>query len=256
MKVILKRIGRILIGFFVWALAIGIVHEFGISVHLPEKLNALLTLILPVGIAVLAAVKVKLPRKKETSKPVVVPSDELDDFAPITRSVTPDPVVRTMPDVSYAPSVRSQRRKKTKPSYPTRTYKVTGVSHYTDAFDNMAAENPDYDLDEQELIDSGLIGQRVWQYEFYPEVVEVIPEPTNFHDPNAIKVVVDDELIGYIKAGSCAHLNRIISEGKLGRITCIMGGGPYKYISEDEDGDYNMDEGESRYFAELHIEEL
>ena len=141
-----------------------------------------------------------------------------------------------------------------------KTYKVTGMSHHMENLMALAEENDDYKLGKRELVDADLIGERVWKYEFYPLKTELVPEPDNPVDPNAIKVVVDGQHVGYIKSGSCAHLLKVISEDRLGRIGCQIGGGKYKYIDEDynEDGDsiYTLEKDELAYFVHLKIEEL
>lgn len=43
----------------------------------------------------------------------------------------------------------------------------------------------------------------------------MIEEPDNPEDPNAIKVVMDGEPIGYIKAGSCARVKKLIREERI-----------------------------------------
>lgn len=141
-----------------------------------------------------------------------------------------------------------------------KTYKVTGMSHRMENLMALAEENDDYKLSKRELVDADLIGERVWQYEFNHYKTELVPEPDNPYDPNAIKVVVDGQHVGYIKSGSCAHLLKVISEGRIGRIGCQIGGGKYKYIDEDynEDGDsiYTLEKDELAYFVHLKIEEL
>ena len=42
-------------------------------------------------------------------------------------------------------------------------------------------------------------------------VVELIEEPTNKYDPNAIKVIVDGQHIGYIPAKKCAKVKTTLS---------------------------------------------
>lgn len=151
-----------------------------------------------------------------------------------------------------------------------KTYKVTGMSHRMENLMALAEENDDYQLSKKALIKKAeeyadLTGgdpedQRIWQYEFYPHKTELVPEPDNPVDPNAIKVVIDGQHVGYIKSGSCAHLLKVIREGRIGRIGCQIGGGKYKYIDEDynEDGDsiYTLEKDELAYFVHLKIEEL
>lgn len=146
-----------------------------------------------------------------------------------------------------------------------KTYKVAGMSHYMDAILSLADENDDYSLSKRELVENDLVDQRIWQYEFYPIKTELVPEPDNPHDPNAIKVMVDGVQVGHIKRGSCAHLLKVINEGRLGRIGCMIGGGPYKYVYEDYKDDdwsadpkavYTLEKDKVEYFVHLRIEEL
>lgn len=141
-----------------------------------------------------------------------------------------------------------------------KTYRVTGMSNYEDNLLNLASENSDYELSKRELIDSGLIDEQIWKYDFYPEKVELVPEPDNPQDGNAIKVVVDGEHVGYIKSGSCAHLLKVISEDRIQKIDCTIGGGPCKYISEEYDDEkdkstYTLEQDTRPYFVHLEIEE-
>ena len=135
-----------------------------------------------------------------------------------------------------------------------KTYKVTGVSHYIDNIKKLQVENVDYDYSKKELIENGYENERIYQYEFYPVKVELVPEPDNPYDPNAVKVIIDNELVGYIKSGSCKHILKIIAEDRIEKIDCEIGGGNYKFIGYDEDEEkYFYDKGELSYFVHLTI---
>lgn len=144
-------------------------------------------------------------------------------------------------------------------SFPAKTYRVTGTEHYQGNIINLALENDDYAKSKRELIDNLLIEERIWRYNFYPVKINLVPEPENPYDPNAIKVIVDGEQVGYIKKGSCKHLLKVIAEGRLGNIDCTIGGGPYKYIFEDCDNNgnekYEMEQEELNFSVVLHIVE-
>lgn len=145
-------------------------------------------------------------------------------------------------------------------SQATKTYHVTGIRHYEDNLMNLAHINIDYEMTKKELIDSYMVDEMVWKYVFYPDIVQLVPEPDNPHDPNAIKVVIDAEHIGYIKAGSCAHLLKIIKENRILSISCKIGGGPYKILSGEYDDKkekdvYSLERGEYSYSVTLHISE-
>lgn len=126
-----------------------------------------------------------------------------------------------------------------------KTYRVTGMSHYESAIDRLAVRNDDYDKTKKELIQDNLISQKVWRNDFFPKNTELVPEPDNPYDPKAIKVVVDGEHVGYIKAGSCAHLLKVLRENRIKKIGCEIFGGSYKYINEEYD-----DYGKSKYTME------
>lgn len=149
-----------------------------------------------------------------------------------------------------------------RPAQPStvKTYKVTGMQYRMENLMSLASENPDYSSTKRELIQDGLIGERVWKYDFYAKWAGVVPEPDNPYDPNAIKVVLEGVHVGYIKAGSCAHLLKVLRENRIGRIAFEVAGGPYKWIGEDinEDGKevYTLERGDVPYYVHLHITEL
>lgn len=137
-----------------------------------------------------------------------------------------------------------------------KKYKVTGTSHYTGNILELATENIDYDLSKKELVDEGYDNERIYQYNFYPSKTELVPEPDNPYDPNAVKVIVDDVLVGYIKAGSCTHILKVLKEDRIVKIDCEIGGGNYKYLGYDEDEDkYFLEKYDSNYFVHLSITE-
>ena len=119
----------------------------------------------------------------------------------------------------------------------TKNHKVTGTAHYEKDIMKLASENEDYLLSKKGLIEAGLIEESVYQYSFWINKTELIPEPTNEYDPNAIKVVIDGVHVGYIKAGSCKHVLKLINEDRIAKIEGKIGGGAYKcLIAHDDSG--------------------
>lgn len=145
-------------------------------------------------------------------------------------------------------------------SQTIKTYKATGMEHRLDNLLRLRIENENYSMSKKELVEEGLIGERVWEFEYYPLKVELIPEPDNPDDPKAIKVVVDGEHVAYIKKGSCAHLLKVIKGNRIKKMECEIGGGRYKYISEDynESGKeiYTLERSTAPYFVHLHLIEI
>lgn len=167
-----------------------------------------------------------------------------------SRATTLQPQLENTPQVIQTPLLPNTETK-------VKTYKVTGTSHYLDNIMTLSTENFDYDLSKKELINEGYENERIYQYDFYPIKTELIPEPDNPYDPNAVKVIVDNTLVGYIKAGSCKHILNIIKNDKIKKIDCIIKGGKYKYLSYDyEEDTYELEKSEVGFFVELKITEL
>lgn len=144
--------------------------------------------------------------------------------------------------------------------YQVNTYRVAGTSFRSDAIASLGEENDDYCASKRDLIDEDMIDEEIYQLQFHPEKVELVPEPDNEFDPNAVKVIVDGVHVGYIKKGSCAHVKRILSEDRILNISCNIGGGKFKIITEDYDPEkdkdvYTLERDEREYWVELKIKE-
>lgn len=144
-----------------------------------------------------------------------------------------------------------------------KTYKVAGVTHYEKNIMHFAEENEVYSYTKKELVDSwtGLDEEKIWKYEFSTPTIELVPEPDNAYDPNAIKVMADGLHVGYIKAEDCAHLLECIREQRISRISCWIGGGPYKLLIEDYDIDkdkqvFTLERDKINLFVHLSVTEL
>lgn len=134
------------------------------------------------------------------------------------------------------------------------THKVTGVSFREKEILSIIPENDAYDYSRKELIDLGYWNERIYKYEFNTNQVKLLPEPTNPHDPKAIKVMINDIHIGYIKSGSCSHIHNLLNEDKILKIDCEIKGGKYKYLSyNDIDDSYQLNESDSPIFVRLKI---
>ena len=176
----------------------------------------------------------KLFEKKP--KPVIEP--QLVNETPVVKDPLPQPP-------------------KPEPSAPTKvnpikceTHKVTGMSNYMDNIMSLAEYNDAYDFTKKELIDEGFIYERVYQYEFHPKKVELVPEPDNPVDKNAIKVVIDGAHVGYIKAGSCGRIRNLLNSNTIKNIDITIAGGKYKIILSEDDR-YIMDKDDIPFFVHL-----
>ncbi len=137
----------------------------------------------------------------------------------------------------------------------TEKHHVAGVTHYMDNIMELAEENPDYDMSKKEIVDACMDGQRIYQYYYHADKVELVPESTNEYDPNAIKVILDEVHVGYIKKGSCAHIKKLLSNGSIKSITADLVGGRYKavYENDEDDGRYELVKDSNEYGIILEI---
>lgn len=162
------------------------------------------------------------------------------------------------PPTQEAPAAEESHAHHT-PAEPQKIerHKVAGTSFRLAELQPLGVENDDYELTRRGMIDAGLIGERVYKTDYFANKVELIPEPENPHDHNAIRVVVDGVHIGYIKAGSCAHIHNLIREDKIETVKCEIEGGRYKILLEDYDEDgketYELEKDEAPIHAELFI---
>ncbi|MCZ0667474.1 HIRAN domain-containing protein [[Ruminococcus] gnavus] len=159
-------------------------------------------------------------------------------FTKKDNPVSPDPVVS-------APS---------KPVIPTKTdnFKVAGISSYMDNLMELAYENDDYEKTKKQIVDDFMYDEKIFQYDFLVSKVELIPEPENEYDSNAVKVVVDGVHIGYIKKGSCSRVKNLLSSGRVTDIDCSIFGGKYKVVWDRDEG-YVLEEDEYHFGATVEI---
>lgn len=149
-----------------------------------------------------------------------------------------------------------------KPSGPkTVRHTVVGTNYRQDTLLAMGVKNPDYNLNKRELFKRWPDGVTVYEYTFSPRKAELVPEPDNPHDPKAIKVLIDGQHVGYIKAGSCAHIHKLLRENRIQSIKPqIIGGKSKALYSLDADArrveDYEFEKNETAIGVRLEITEL
>lgn len=144
-----------------------------------------------------------------------------------------------------------------KPRAKFERHKVAGTSYHMDAIMALAQENPDYDLTKREIIDDDLTDERIYQYTFADGPVELVDDPANEYDPNAVKVLVAGQHIGYIKRGSTGRIHNLQRAGRVLGVTAEIYGGKYKVVICDDDDDgaehYDLIRDESLYGAAIEI---
>ena len=117
------------------------------------------------------------------------------------------------------------------------TVKITGTQYYLEGIKSLMVENPDFSLSKTELAESYEPGDWVPQYESAANHVELIPEPENEHDKNAVRCEINGVQVGYVKKGSCSHVKNLLKSPDfkgivLEKFYC----GKVKKIYDDDEG--------------------
>jgi hypothetical protein len=141
------------------------------------------------------------------------------------------------------------------------SHTVVGTSYQQKEILAMGRKNPDYELDKRGLLKRWPQGVTVYEYAFNPKKAELVPEPENPHDQKAIKVLVDGVHVGYIKAGSCAHIHKLLRENRIQKIEPKIFGGKYKELysydaAARKSEDFEFGKGSSPFGVRLEITEL
>lgn len=132
------------------------------------------------------------------------------------------------------------------------THRVAGTNHRVKDIASMGLTNGEYLLNKKDLIKRKLFDKCIYQYVFKPSKIELIEEPENPHDSNAIKVLIDGTHVGYIKRGSCSHVKKLLKSNAIEKITAEIKGGKYKCLY-DHGCDYELETGNDTYTIKLSI---
>lgn len=127
-------------------------------------------------------------------------------------------------------------------------FKAAGTSAYKKNIQNLADTNDDFSMSKKEIRENCMEDERIYKYTFNVRKVELVPEPDNPADPNAVKIVADYEHIGYVPASKCKRVKKLLESPELDSIFCDIYGGKYKIL---KNGDLDTDETE--YGAEITI---
>lgn len=168
----------------------------------------------------------------------------------------------------------------------TEILQIADISAFIDHLPRLAGHNPDYDLTRRELIQKGLIGQRIYETVFpsgpvavvpglYPRAAaeaaenlpvsseteaessssaeEASPEETPAEisaDPDCLLVQISGESIGYIRKNDYPHMKELLDGSRIVSMSVELHGGPYRMLFEDE----TLEDGSAGYYALLTVQ--
>lgn len=147
---------------------------------------------------------------------------------------------------------------KNKINTPHENHNVAGTSFRQKEIASLGDYNFEYEQTKKEIVENYFGDEKIYELTFNPFDVQLVEEPDNEYDPNAIKVVIDGIHVGYIKKGSCSHIKKLISSQRIQRITADIHGGKYKNVystfdDEKMDDIIHVESGRSDYFVSICI---
>ena len=83
--------------------------------------------------------------------------------------------------------------------------------------------------------------------------MELVDDPENAYDPNAIKVVADGVHIGFVPKEKTRRVREILAFHPDAKLSCDVCGGDYKILEEDDDGNYSVEKVSLNYGAEVTV---
>lgn len=110
---------------------------------------------------------------------------------------------------------------------------VAGASYYYDSITRCMKKNPKYDLSDDELIDLG--NDRIYEFFQLDSNAILMPEPNNSHDRNAVMVLVDNNLVGYVPAEYALFVKNLIFQKALSFSSVSILGGNMKMVYPNSD---------------------
>lgn len=114
-----------------------------------------------------------------------------------------------------------------------KEFRARGCSHYLHNIQSLACINKDWKKKNDNIVSDGLASKKIYRYYYTNTPVNLIGEPTNPHDKNAIQVIVANKLIGYVPAEECLSVKNIFRKYEIKYISCFIGGGEFKVVSEN-----------------------
>lgn len=159
--------------------------------------------------------------------------------------------IKKMPEKGRAESAPAKATPVVRSARGFESVPVRGAAYYQSAIEKNMEENPDWFKDYAALKAENKHYKIIYRYKYTQAQAQLIPEPTNPHDKNAVMVCVNGDKVGYVAAEECAHVLQLIRAGKIDRATATLKGGPAKRIFDD--GQEARDTADFSVFLELRI---
>lgn len=131
----------------------------------------------------------------------------------------------------------------------TETFELPGAYHHKASIAKVANINPDWRKTCKTLINEEKDNKKIYRFMRTTKKAELVQEPDNPHDKNAVMVLVDGEKVGYISAEENIHVIELMKSNAIKGVSATITGGGYKIVySEDE-----MEKGETGPYVEVKV---
>lgn len=140
-----------------------------------------------------------------------------------------------------------------------KNFQLKGVfAHEDEIFHNLMERNSEYDYTKSDMIEYCVPGFPVYKWIPRELPAQLIPEPDNKYDPNAIRVDVGGIAVGYIPKENCAEVLNDLESGKIENVAYEIAGGAFKLLEEDYDpikdkSKYAVSTGNAELYAKVYI---
>ena len=110
-------------------------------------------------------------------------------------------------------------------------FTVAGTNYRMDNVIRLATPMKKWDMSNEQLL-AKYPGKKIYRYYFVTEPVQLVLEPTNPQDPNAIMVLINNIHVGYVPSDCCSTVSRYMSTGHIS-LSAKVSGGEYKIVYND-----------------------
>ena len=111
-------------------------------------------------------------------------------------------------------------------------FEVAGIDYHMNEIGSFAEEIKKFRMPREKLSQMGYIGRKIYRLYYKVQSVRLVPEPTNPHDPNAIKVLINNLHIGYVPRNDTKLVSQIMGSGPV-ELSAVITGGEYRMITSD-----------------------
>ncbi len=168
-------------------------------------------------------------RKKKKKDAAEIPASQPAAESPALQDPAPEPP-------TPKPMRKSGVDENPLPGCSNKRYRVIGTAACEHRILALAELNPMYSSSKTKMYQQNI--DEIYKYVFHPKRIELIPDPDNPYNPQSVMVVIDEQHVGYVKDGSCAHVLNVLRDDRIRRIQAEISGGPHKYL-EDNGADYD-----------------